>query len=355
MAQDTEQDDRTEEPTARKLEKAIERGDVPKSLEVNTWFLLGGMIVVLMMVAAPASRQLTVDLRAFLMNAHQIPSDASGLMAAGQRALSDTLKVLALPLLILVMAGILGGAIQNRPLWTLEPLKPQLSRISPLAGFKRIFGVEALIQFLKGLIKIGLVGGLCLWLLWTELDRLENLAKLDNTALLPVILALSLKLIGGVMAFYTLVALADLIYQRVSWLKRQRMTPREIKEEFKETDGNPEIKAKLRQMRAQRAKKRMMAAVPQASVIIANPTHYAVALKYEEGMVAPVCLAKGTDLIALRIRSIAEENAVPVVENPPLARTLHASVEIDEEIPVEHYKAVAEVIGFVLRLRRRAG
>jgi flagellar biosynthetic protein FlhB len=129
----------------------------------------------------------------------------------------------------------------------------------------------------------------------------------------------------------------------------------ELREEFKQTEGDPTIKAKIRQLRQGRMRKRMMAAVPKASVVITNPTHYAVALQYERGMEAPVCVAKGLDLIALKIREIAEENSVPVVENPPLARALHATVEIDEEIPPEHYKAVAEIIGYVMKLRRRAG
>jgi flagellar biosynthetic protein FlhB len=144
------------------------------------------------------------------------------------------------------------------------------------------------------------------------------------------------------------------VVARFSWMRRLRMSKQELKDEMKEQDGNPEIKAKLRQLRAQRLRKRMMAEVPKATVVIANPTHFAVALRYETGQAAPICVAKGVDELALRIRSVAEEHQVPVVENPPLARALHASVEIDDEIPVEHYKAVAEVIGFVLRLKRRA-
>jgi flagellar biosynthetic protein FlhB len=177
---------------------------------------------------------------------------------------------------------------------------------------------------------------------------------MDPVALLPATLALSLKLLAGVLAIYAFLALGDAVYQRLSWMKRQRMSKRELKEEFKEQEGNPEIKARLRQIRVARLKKRMIAAVPTATVVVTNPTHYAVALKYEKGMAAPICVAKGVDSLAMRIRAVATENGVAIVENPPLARALHATVEIDDEIPVEHYKAVAEVIGYVLRLRRRA-
>jgi flagellar biosynthetic protein FlhB len=190
--------------------------------------------------------------------------------------------------------------------------------------------------------------------LWNERDRLDALTRMEPAALMPATAALAIKLLVGVLAIYAFLALGDAVYQRISWMKRQRMSKRELKEEFKEQDGSPEIKARVRQIRAARVKKRMMNAVPTATVVLTNPTHYAVALKYEAGMPAPVCVAKGVDSLALRIRAVATEHDVMVIENPPLARALHATVEIDDEIPVEHYKAVAEVIGYVLRLRRRA-
>jgi flagellar biosynthetic protein FlhB len=170
--------------------------------------------------------------------------------------------------------------------------------------------------------------------------------------ILPIALSLSLRLMLGVVAVMAVVAALDWLWSRHTWFERQRMSLREIREEYKETEGDPTIKAKLRQIRQARMRKRMMAEVPKATVVITNPTHFAVALKYEKGMNAPLCLAKGMDSVALRIRQIAEEHRIPVVENPPLARTLHKVVEIDEEIPPEHYKAVAEVIGYVMRLRR---
>jgi flagellar biosynthetic protein FlhB len=156
-------------------------------------------------------------------------------------------------------------------------------------------------------------------------------------------------------AILFLVAAADFVFQYRQWFERQKMSMRELKEEFKQSEGDPMIKGKIRQLRQQRMRKRMMAAVPKASVIITNPTHYAIALQYDKGMEAPVCVAKGADLMALKIREIAAQHSVPIVENPPLARALHATVEIDEEIPTEHYKAVAEVIGYVMKLRRAAG
>ena len=192
-------------------------------------------------------------------------------------------------------------------------------------------------------------------LLWPQRDRLEGLVQTDILGTLLLTRSLSLDMLGVVVAILFLVAAADYLFQYRQWFERQKMSLREMKEEFKQTEGDPLIKGKIRQLRQARMRKRMMAAVPKASVIITNPTHYAVALQYERGMKAPVCVAKGVDAIALKIREVAERASIPIVENPPLARALHATVEIDEEIPPEHYKAVAEVIGYVMKLRRAAG
>ena len=354
MADGAEQEDRTEEPTERKLEEAIKRGDVAKSGEINTLFVLGGFTLALLTTSAQVSTSLVFNLRGFLMNAHLVPSDAGGLYAVGRHALWAGVAAVFLPLAFVVFGALAGGSIQHRPLWTFQPLKPQFSRVSPMAGFKRMFGREAIIQFVKGLIKIAIVGAVASNVLWNERDRLEGLARMEASALLPAVLALSMKLLAGVLAIYAFLALGDAVYQRFSWMKRQRMSKTEIKDEWKQQEGNPEIKARLRQIRTARLKKRMMNAVPTATVVVTNPTHYAVALRYEKGMAAPICVAKGLDSLALRIRAVATEHGVAVVENPPLARALHATVQIDDEIPVEHYKAVAEVIGYVLRLRRRA-
>jgi len=163
---------------------------------------------------------------------------------------------------------------------------------------------------------------------------------------------LTLKLLGAVVAMLAVAAIADYLFQYRQWFQRQKMSLQEMKEEFKQSEGDPHIKGKIRQLRQARMKKRMMAAVPKASVIITNPTHYAVALSYERGMPAPICLAKGVDTLALKIREIAGKHDIPIVENVALARALHATVEIDDEIPVEHYQAVAEIIGYVMGLKR---
>jgi flagellar biosynthetic protein FlhB len=189
-------------------------------------------------------------------------------------------------------------------------------------------------------------------ILWPERHRLESMVRLDPTAILPTITGLTEHLMGAVVAMLAIVAIADYLFQYRQWYERQKMSVQEMKEEFKQSEGDPHIKGRLRQLRAARMKKRMMAAVPKASVIITNPTHYSVALSYERGMSAPVCVAKGADNMAFKIREIAKAHDIPIVENVPLARALYATVEIDDEIPVEHYHAVAEIIGYVMGLRR---
>lgn len=355
MSEAPEKDDKTEEPTQRRLDQAIERGDVAKSQELVTLFLLGGFTLALMISAGPLSKGLATDLRAFLMNAHQVPADGGGLLAAARRAAAAGFVALVVPAAIVALAALFGAGIQHRLLWTATPLAPKLERISPLAGAKRLFGKEAVVQFVKGLLKIAVVGAAATAVLWGERDRLDAYARLDVSAILPAALALAVKLMGAILAVYAVLAAGDWFYQRYTWMERQRMSRRELKEEFKEQEGSPEIKARVRQIRQSRLRKRMMAAVPTATVVVTNPTHYAVALRYESGMAAPVCVAKGVDALALRIRQVAGEHGIAIVENPPLARALHATVDIDEEIPVEHYKAVAEVVGYVLRLRRRRG
>ena len=354
MAEGADREDRTEEPTQKRLDDAIKRGEVAKSQEVSTFLALGAMTLALLLAGGWSGQTLTLELRHYLGNAHLVPADPAGMLGAGRRALVTALHVLALPLGILVVAALAGGLLQHRLVWTTQPLKPQFSRLSPMAGFKRIFGLQALGRFGKGLLKILIVGVVACVALWAEHDRAEALITLDVADLVRAMVGIALRLLGVILAIYAVVSIADYIVARFSWMKRLRMSKQELKDELKEQDGNPEIKAKLRQIRQQRLRKRMMAEVPKATVVVTNPTHFAVALRYEAGQAAPICVAKGVDDLALRIRSVAEEHQVPIIENPPLARALHATVEIDEEIPVEHYKAVAEVIGFVLRLKRRA-
>jgi flagellar biosynthetic protein FlhB len=257
-------------------------------------------------------------------------------------------------MIMLVLASAAPGLLQHGWMWTTQPLKPSFDRISPLRGIGRLFSMRSVTELVKGLIKIAIVGLVAASILTPIFGILEQYVTADLVQLLPSMLALTVKLLSGVLVVLMALAVGDYFYQRYEMMKSLRMSKQELKDEFKQQEGDPTVKRRLRQIRQTRARTRMMQAVPTATVVVTNPTHYAVALKYEPGMNAPVLVAKGVELLALRIIDAARKNFLPVVENPPLARTLYATVEVDDEIPHEHYKAVAEVIGFVMRLRKRA-
>jgi len=351
MADETDLSEKTEDPTQKRLDDALERGDVAKSQEVNTWFIIAGATLALASFSGSIGT-MKVSLRDLLANSHAIRVDGTSLLLLVKHIEEAMFSAFGLPFLVLVIAAICGNVVQHRLVFTSEGLMPKFSKISPMEGAKRLFGKQAWVNLLKGLFKLVVIGAVMTVVFMPERHRLDAMVRMDPALILDLCRSLSLHLLGTVVALLAAVAIADYMFQYRTWFNRQKMSLQEIKEEFKQTEGDPHIKGRLRQLRDARRKKRMMAAVPSASVVITNPTHFAVALKYERGMPAPICVAKGVDSIALKIREVAKENDIPVIENPPLARALHAVVKIDDEIPVEHYQAVAEVIGYVMRLKR---
>lgn len=345
--------EKTEEPTRKKLDDALKKGDVAKSQELNVWFGLAAATLAISIFGDGAVSALGATLTRFLAAPQTIAVDGASLRTlAGGLGLAIG-AALALPMLVLMVAAVAGNMVQHPPLFTTEPITPKFSKISPASGFKRLFSPESLVNFLKGLIKLAVVGVVIWMVVWPERARVASLTASDVAALMPTLKTLSLRVLVAACAVFALIAIADFLWQRRRWRERLKMSIQEVREEHKQQEGDPHVKARIRRIRHERSRKRMMAAVPTATVVVANPTHYAVALKYENGMNAPLCVAKGVDALALRIRKLAEESGVAVIENPPLARSLHAALEIDKEIPAEHYKAVAEVIGFVMRRKRR--
>ncbi|WP_298819499.1 flagellar biosynthesis protein FlhB [uncultured Roseibium sp.] len=354
MADNTDDSEKTEDPTQKRLRDAHQKGDVPKSQEVSTWFTLAGATLMIAIFAPGTAVSLGELLKGYIEHAHQIPMDGYALKVLWRDTGQSVALIVGLPLIALVLMAVAGNLVQHQPLFTVETIKPKLSKISPASGFKRLFSLDSLVNFAKGMAKICLVGAIMVVVLWPHRDEADIIIFAETSIILPEVRVLVLQLLAAILALMTVVAAADFAYQKNKWFNKQKMSLREVKEEFKQTEGDPQVKGKIRQLRMERSRKRMMAAVPQATVVVTNPTHFAVALKYEDGMGAPLCLAKGTDAVALKMREIAKENEVPVVENPPLARALYATVDIDHEVPEEHYKAVAEVIGFVFRMRKRA-
>jgi flagellar biosynthesis protein FlhB len=352
MAEPGNDAERSEDPTQKRLDEAHERGDVVKSQEVNTWFVISGAALILMAFSGAMGSSLTTTLRGLLANSYAIRVDGRGFLDVASKLGLEVIAAVGIPLLLLALAAAAGNLIQHRLVWSASALTPRLSKISPLGGLQRLFSKQALANFIKGLLKLALMGAIMTALLWPQRHRLESLVDVDPLGTLAIARSLALDLMGAVVVVLALIAAADYLFQYRQWFERQKMSVRDLKEEFKQTEGDPMIKGKIKQLRQMRMKKRMMAAVPQASVVITNPTHFAVALQYERGMNAPICVAKGVDALALKIREVAGAHDIPIVENPPLARTLHGAVEIDQEIPPEHYQAVAEVIGYVMRLNR---
>src|SRR3954471_11641013 len=350
MADDN--DDKTEDPTQKRLDDARAKGDVAKSQEVNTWFIIAGATLVLSTFSGSVGGGILMPLRNLIANSGTLRTDGAALLQLGNTLGIAILAAIGVPLLMLMLAAIAGNMIQHRLVWSSELLAPKFSKVSPGAGFKRVFGKQAIANFLKGIFKLVALGVVMMAVLWPERHRLESFLAFDPSVILGVTTSLTLHLMGAVVAMLAAVAIADYFFQYRQWFQRQRMSLQEIKDEFKQSEGDPHIKAKIRQLRQQRMKKRMMAAVPNASVIITNPTHYSIALSYDRGMSAPICVAKGVDNVAFKIREVARKHDIPIVENVPLARALYATVDIDDEIPVEHYQAVAEVIGYVMGLKR---
>ncbi len=351
MADQSDEGQKTEDASQRKLQHAREEGRVAQSREINTWFMLGASGILVLFVAPSLAQTLLLTLSACIdPQRFLVPNGiAWGSVSA---ILGRVAAVLALPLGVLTAAAIAGTVVQTGFVFATERLRFDFSHLSPIAGLTRLCSLRSLVELSKSFAKVVIVGAVAAFMLRGEITRLSLVAALTPEQTIAEIEHFVLRLLFDILAVVTLLAGADYFYQRLQHLRSLRMTKREVKDEMKQSEGDPMVRARLRQIRTDRARRRMMAAVPGASVVITNPTHYAVALKYEMGAAgAPTVVAKGSDLVALRIREVAEENGVPVVENPPLARALHAGVEIDQEIPAEHYKAVAEIIGYVFRLK----
>ena len=354
MAEDNDAASKTEEPTPRKLEDARKKGDVARSQDVAQLASLIGAFGVLAVGGGWLVRDLATRLLPFIAHPADIDMSGGGLMLVAREA-----GWAAAPMLIAVMsgaalAGVAGNVFQTGLLWTGEKLKPELKKVSPQEGFKRIFGVDGLVNFVKSAIKILATGAVAWFALRGRGDELGRLAAMDPAAMLPMSADLLKALFYAVITFLAVTAGLDWLWQRQRFTKKMRMSREELKDEYKQSDGDPHVKAKQKQIRAERAHRRMMQNVPNATVVVMNPTHYAVALRYEQGVTAaPECVAKGMDELALRIRAVAEEHGVPVIEDAPLARALYAATEVDQQIPENHFEAVAKVIGFIMGAAQR--
>lgn len=344
---------KTEEPTQRKIDESRRKGQVATSREVNNWFMLLGGSIILVTMAPDFMGDLKRVLGRFIASAHDPAMGAQGIGILLSATVKEIGGILILPLGLLVVLAVLSSLVQHGPLIAAESLKPKLEKISPAKGFKRMFSSRSIMEFVKGILKMVIVGSVAALVMIPEFEGLGRLPSLHMADFMDVLWKITSKVMIAVFSVVTVIAALDMAYQKMQHLKQLRMSRQEIKDESKQTDGDPMVKARLRQIRTERARQRMMQAVPDSTVVITNPTHFAVALKYRHDEIdVPEVVAKGADLVAKRIRQVAEENHVPLVENPALARALYAGVDIGAQIPTEHYRAVAEVIGYVMQLKR---
>ncbi len=349
-----EEDDsqKTEDPTDKKLSQARSKGQVTSSQEVKSWVvLLAGTAAIIFMSPLIANKVRLIGLP-YLENVEKIPVDFDGMRLFMMNSFIEAGFALAPFMLLLLVFAIGGNLLQVGLLFAPEKIKPEFSKISPMAGLKRMFSARSLVEFLKGILKLVIVAFVSIGMTIPLLTDMTLMPGFSMAEIMDRILNIAILISGGTIAVMTVIAVLDFAFQKYQFTKQMKMSKQEVKDEHKQSEGDPQVKGRIRALRQQRARERMMSHVPDADVVITNPTHYAVALKYDiDDMSAPRLVAKGVDTLAFRIREVAEEHDIPIVENPPLARALHASVELDEEIPPEHFVAVAEVIGYVMRLK----
>lgn len=356
MSEDQDNSSKTEDPSGRKLDKAHEEGQFAISREVNNFMTMVGMLVIIAWMSPFIVSGLKKNLTHFLSELHQLPTDAESVRLVVTKSLIDVMIYAGMALALLMVLGVLATVLQIGFHLTWALLKFDLNKLNPISGLQRMFKLDhQAVEMGKNLAKLIVVGVVVYFILKPVVMSFEHFIGMDMIDLLSEIHDVAFRMVLAILMVVFLVTAADVVYQRYKFFNKMKMTKQEVKDEFKQTEGDPLVKGKIRSLRVQKARQRMMAAVPKADVVVTNPTHYAVAMNYDpNGPRAPVVVAKGADYIALNIRKIAEANDVPIVQNPPLARALYDSVEIDEEIPAEQYRAVAEVITYVYKLKGRS-
>lgn len=347
--------EKTEKATDRKRQDSRKKGQVLKSQDVTSAIVLL-FVFMFLFLAAPLFRErfLKFFQHSFTYYFSTAQFDLDQAMLIYREVLIEMAIILLPVMLIAVIAGLAGNLFQIGWLFTTEPLKFDLKKIDPIKGLKRMFSIKALVELMKSVLKISFIGSVTFMILWSNIDRVLSLAFKSAWDTLSTVGQLTATM--GIAASFTLLFLSilDYLYQKYDYEKNLRMSKQDIKDEHKNTEGDPLIKSRIKQRQREMAMRRMMQEVPTADVIITNPTHYAIAIKYDDGeMEVPVVVAKGVDFVAQKIKMIAKEHDIVTVENRPLARALYDQVEIDQEVPEEFFKAIAEVLAYVYRIQRK--
>jgi len=350
MAGKEDRESKTEEATDKKLRDAVEKGNVPFSKELPTFSALLGLLIVTTFFIVDGALELASSMKQFIDDPGRwrLEGTADAVQVFGAVNM-DILRLMLPVVLVLAVAGLASSFLQNPPQIAIERIQPKLDRISLSSGWRRIFGLQGWVEFAKGVFKFSALAGLAFVLVQAAKYEVFNAMFLPPHALPELVVTMAIRLFLAVLAATVLLVIVDLVWSRFNWRRELRMSRQEIKDEQKQAEGDPIVKARLRSLARDRARKRMMSRVPEATVVIANPTHYAIALRYvRTENQAPLVVAKGQDLIALKIRKIAQEHDVPIVEDKLLARSLYDKVEVDQHIPPEFYRAVANVILYLM-------
>ena len=349
---DEDDSQKTEEPTRKRLDEAAERGQTVTSREATSFFILFAFTLLMGWTMPGSFRHVQTALAGFIERPESFVFDRNAIAGLLKDSLWMCMTVMIVPFVAFIVAIAVSNALQNRFIFSVEPIMPKLEKISLLKGIERLFSARSLIEFGKGIVKIIVVAVVAYYAIAPYFSHIKQLPDVGVYGMLAFLFTATKRMMIGICIVMFIITAFDYFYQRYEFMRTLRMSKQEIKDEYRQQEGDPQIKQRIRQLRVERARKRMMAAVPGADVIITNPTHYSIALKYDQAnMRAPKVVAKGLDNIALKIREVAKEHNIPLVENPPLAQALYATVDIDKEIPAEHYKAVAEIISYVYRLK----
>ncbi len=354
MAEDTDKESKTEAATEKRVRDAIEKGDIPFSREAPVFASILGFLLALAFFARGQAAQLAQSLSPLLdePRGFRLETGEDAVMLLNQVAFA-TGRFLLPFLVLLCVCSLAASLLQNLPRFVGDRITPKWSRVSPMAGLSRIYGLQGQVEFLKSVVKFLSVSVVALLLLRSERTRAVNAMFVDPSQLPELILTVSIRLVSAIAIAIIVIVAGDLVWSRIRWQRSLRMSHQDIKDEHKQSEGDPSVKARLRSLAQDRARNKMLANVDRATVVIANPTHFAIALRYEPSEnPAPLVLAKGQDLIALRIRAIAEEKGIAVIEDKPLARSLYDAVQVDQTIPAEFYRAVAQILFFLFARAR---
>jgi flagellar biosynthesis protein FlhB len=349
MAQDQDKESKTEAPTEKKISDAVEKGNIPRSREMSMFASLVGILLVFAFLIGPGSVAFGGHLIAFLDHPGEFNFDQGAETSELLRGVALEIGAFLMPMVaVLAVAGFASSFFQHAPSFTLEQIRPKWSRLSLGGGWKRIFGKQGWLEFLKSVFKFSVIAIVCVMTLKARWPDVANAMISDPTLVPGLVLSLTVRLVSVVCVMIALLAIGDLVWSRHRWRSDLRMTRQELKDEVKQSEGDPLVKSRLRSLARDRARRRMISSVPRATLVIANPTHYSIAIKYERGQDgAPMVLAKGVDLIALRIREIASRHAIPIVEDRALARAMYDAVEVGQWIPQDFYRAVAKILFFL--------